>query len=81
MTPLGCFPRRPNGNIRQLLLLSPEAPNRLLDWDSLTPDNSCAAASKLRVNSRFHRSLSLQGPQADVSKSRQFLVLEAGKRA
>ena len=31
MTPLGCFPRRPNRNLRQFLLLGPEAPNRLLD--------------------------------------------------
>src|SRR6266852_8947386 len=31
MTPLGCFPRRPNRNLRQLLLLGPEAPNRLRD--------------------------------------------------
>src|SRR5258708_25945210 len=31
MTPLGCFPRRPNRNLRQLLLLCSEAPNRLLD--------------------------------------------------
>src|SRR6266852_1564839 len=31
MTPLGCFPRRPNRNLRQLLLLSAEAPNRRRD--------------------------------------------------
>ena len=27
ITPLGCFSRRPNRNLRQSLLLSPEAPN------------------------------------------------------
>src|SRR5258706_14718110 len=31
MTRLCCFPPRPNRNLRQLFLLSPEAPNRLLD--------------------------------------------------
>src|SRR5713226_9721094 len=31
MTPLGCFPRRPNRNLRKLLLLSPEASNRPRD--------------------------------------------------
>src|SRR5258707_1079882 len=75
MTPLGCFPRRANRNLRYLLLLSPQAPNRPLDLDSVTPDNSSRRRSGVRVPAPPpSKSITYEVPSASHIRAAAFLA-------
>src|SRR6266446_10513621 len=66
MTPLGCFPRRPNRNLRQLLLLSPEAPNRLRDLR--------LRHTRQLLRRRLQTARELTPPSWSLSSPRQVLI-------
>jgi len=66
ITPLGCFPRRPNRNLRQLLLLSPEAPNRLLDLG--------LRHTRQFLRRRLQTACELTPPSWPLSSPRQVLI-------